>query len=255
MKITNSFTLTVIFFLLLGTNLKASNENIEENVVSSTQVYMDDDSLYSENPYSRFRLSVDGGYGWRTARIPDGLSSSNKDFYENMNSGPAFQGTFTYFFKETLGIGLNYSLLWGNSENDFLLGGSGSNSYKKGESLLSYIGGDFVGNIKISEDSRMDVRAGLGYSSYNIKETSENSYIEKEWGSTVGLHLGIGLETMLSQQLALGINLSSFSGLVSTIHIERYGKKETHFIDDLEDRVGLGQIRITLGLRYYFHNK
>jgi len=59
--------------------------------------------------FKRFRLSVNGGMGYRTAENPDDLPSVLDNYIDELKWGGTFSADFGYFLSEAIGIGVKYN--------------------------------------------------------------------------------------------------------------------------------------------------
>jgi hypothetical protein len=185
-----------------------------------------------------WRATLDGGYAWRTAQLP---RDNTRDFFQSMHKGLSFQGDIQYYFKDNQGVGLTYSAFTSGTGNKF---------YTKGETFIQYIGADYVFRSEF-EKWVLYGSIGLGYAGYSITLNDGNRFA-KEWGSTVGFRSLLGVDYRIDSSLAIGLNLSSISGLVYNINVNDNGTLSQWKADSPETAVGLGLLRITAGLRYYF---
>lgn len=244
---------------MYGDILRVHDFSQTEIIEESTQIENQEDGNFlvdtiGKPTYPKFRIAGNIGYGWRTAKVI-GSSGAERDFLRELNSGIAYDGDMTFYFSEQVGIGINYTALTGNTNKSYNI--SNYPIPMEGKSLLKYIGVDYAMRTVQDGDWMLDARLGLGYADYKITYTSsQGNELVKEWGATVGLHASIGIDYMLAKQWGLGLKLSTIYGLVSTFHIqENGGRIETTHIDDISDdpdfRIGLGQIRLTAGIRYY----
>ena len=60
--------------------------------------------------YQHFRLAVNGGYSYQTAKVAENVPSDFKDYIKELKSGYHFGGDLTYYFTEPLGFGIKYYL-------------------------------------------------------------------------------------------------------------------------------------------------
>jgi len=224
----------------------------EEDVVFNNEDYYQENVvLRKKQTLPRMVLGINAGYGWRTAKA-DTNNSIEKDYWNKLNKGAAFDGSFTYYFNDFSGISATYSALTGSSGNGFVANMDDGSQYKmSGNSLLNYAGLDYAMRMASGEKWVWDMRIGLGYADYKVKQKMSNGYYFNEWGSTVGLRYVVGVNYRLTEQLAVALDLSTNSGLVGTVHFDDNGYKSKLNIDDADNKIGLGRIQVLVGVRYY----
>jgi hypothetical protein len=93
--------------------------------------------------------------------------------------------------------------------------------------------------------------ASAGFGFVNYKTTYSYYYTEK--GSTIGLLLSAGYDVPLSKVIAIYVNASINTGLITTITIDKrnynYSQEGTYYTQEGEG-VGVGKINLSLGLRF-----
>ena len=60
--------------------------------------------------YQHFRIAINGGYSYQTAKVAESVPSDFKDYIRELKSGYHFGGDLTYYFTEPLGFGVKYYL-------------------------------------------------------------------------------------------------------------------------------------------------
>ena len=58
--------------------------------------------------YQRFRIAINGGYSYQTARVAENVPSDFKDYVKELKSGYHFGCDLIYYFSEPLGFGFKY---------------------------------------------------------------------------------------------------------------------------------------------------
>ncbi|GHT78178.1 hypothetical protein AGMMS50262_20520 [Bacteroidia bacterium] len=92
--------------------------------------------------------------------------------------------------------------------------------------------------------------AGAGYLNYYTKESLNNQYWKLN-GATVGFQWGISGEYKFSKNWGIGVDFSMITGILKEARIDENGSKSTYIYEDGSEE-GLGQLRLSTGLRYYF---
>ncbi|MDL2241659.1 hypothetical protein LJB91_01970 [Bacteroidales bacterium OttesenSCG-928-L03] len=137
----------------------------------------------------KFSVSLNAGYGWRIVNM-DGITGTERDFYNDLNKGLAYEASCAYYFNTGFGMGLTYS---------GLTTGTGNKYNVKGDSQFKHYLIDFIGrNVYWSDKWVPEFRLGIGYADYQI-ELEDYSNRAKEWGGTLGLHYSFGIDYVLSE--------------------------------------------------------
>ena len=66
--------------------------------------------------YQHFRMSLNGGYSYQTARVHESVPVDFKDYIKEMKKGYHFGGDLTYYFTEPLGFGFKYFIFKTSNE-------------------------------------------------------------------------------------------------------------------------------------------
>jgi hypothetical protein len=187
----------------------------------------------------RFNLAINGGYGWRTAKLADNIEGLEKDYIKKLTSGPVWNASANYYFNDNYGVGFAYSAY------------SASNSlYKlKSNDMITYAGPAFLMRFSQNQKWIFNMSLGLGYIGYSSTHKLNGEQL-KLTGATVGFETAIGAEYKFSENWGVGATLSTNSGLLNSMTVNENGYKSTIDLGK-DEKEGLGQIRIALGFRYY----
>ena len=212
-------------------------ENIQQETVKSL--------------FPKFKIGANIGYGWRGAKLSSEIPADKRDYYKEMTSGLIWDGAFHYYFNDTYGVGLVYSAY--NVENS-IYGPhreTGETGTLKTKNSITFIGPVFaMRSVSNNKKWIFNLSAGIGYFGYYNKETINSQYA-KITGSTVGFQWSISEEYKLDKHWGIGVDFSMLSGLLNSINSDINGHKSTSDLKDNE-REGLGQFRLSTGIRYYF---
>ena len=196
-------------------------------------------------------FSLDGGYGWRTAKIDHDLNYEQKNFLKNLTSGFVWDASASLIFKNGYGIRLTYlQYLASHSINAY-----NNETYQTGtlstKHNISYVGPAFVTSAVLGKYKNwISVGyVGLGYMMYYDSTTFRNDF-ETYTGSTLGVQLGCTIEHKIYPELAIGLNVELLSGILTSWEVNQNGNKYNESFPDNRGE-GLGQFRIMAGLRYY----
>jgi len=196
-------------------------------------------------------LSLDGGYGWRTATISPDLDYEQKQFLKNLTSGFVWDASASFIFKKGYGVKLTYlQYLASHSINAY-----NNETYQTGtlstKHNISYVGPAFVTSAALGKYKNwISVGyVGLGYMMYYDSTTFRNDF-ETYTGATVGFQLGWSIDYKIYPELAIGINAELLSGILTSWEVNSNGNKYNESLP-ANSGEGLGQFRIMAGLRYY----
>ena len=165
--------------------------------------------------YQHYRISVNGGYSYQTAKVSGSVPSDFKDYIKELKSGYHLGGDLTYYFNEPLGFGIKYYLFKSSNslDNIYLEDINGNRRYGKmsDDLTISFIGPTFSTRLLNHDKSNvLLMNMSLGYMGYSNNAVVIDKY--KITGSTMGLAFDFGYDIGLSENLALGIQLSLLTG-------------------------------------------
>jgi len=202
--------------------------------------------------YARFRVAVAGGYSYRTFTIPDGTSSFAKNYYNKARNGFLYGVELNYYFHRFVGIGINYYAAHFNPEgvNPDLYP-----AYLSCKTRIQQITPTF--NVRVLDRQRQGslvAGIGFGFADYRTKfyEDYSKKHVLTEKGFTVGMLWSIGYDIPLSNVMALYIQASLNTGVVTkcTIVDETTGQSTSISVDDINEGVGLGRMNLAIGVRF-----
>lgn len=187
----------------------------------------------------RFNLAVNGGYGWRTAKLADGIEGLEKDYLKKLMSGFVWNASANYYFNDNYGLGLSYSAYSASTSLYDL----------KSNDLITYVGPAFLMRFSQNQKWIFNMSLGVGYIGYSSTHKSNGENL-KLTGGTVGFETSIGGEYKFSKNWGVGATLSTNSGLLNSMTVNKNGYKQKIDLGK-DEKEGLGQIRIAVGFRYY----
>ena len=203
----------------------------------------------------KIKVGANAGYGWRTAKLSSNVQGDIRDFEKKLMSGISWDGSFHYYFNDTYGLGLLYSsFLASNSEYGSLDGVQGTLSIKR---AITFVGPAFAIRGATSDKKWfLNFNIGIGYLGYNTNETFKGEYTNsnkhfKGNGSTVGVLINWGGEYKFNKNWGIGVDLTSVAGILNELNVIEDGYRSTYVFEDGQEE-GIGQFRLTTGLRYYF---
>ncbi|MDR1756554.1 MAG: porin family protein [Culturomica sp.] len=210
-----------------------------------------DDTLRSSIP--RFRIAIDGGWQYRTAKLADGLNSELKKHYKKMKAGFHYDLQAAYFFTESMGVEAIFSQqFFGNNLGNGTLTDafplvSGTWDEKM---VLNYIGANYI--LRHFDAKRKNCwlfSVGFGYLGYNDKLLLDNVEYLKMTAGTFGTNMAIGYDIGLSENLAIGFKLALRGGTFRKFKQTQNGITTNETLPD-ETFEGLGTLKLSVGLRF-----
>lgn len=206
-------------------------------------------TLFSDK---RLRIGITGGYSNRLAKIPSGVDEIMVGYYKDMKSGFNYGLDFAYYFNYKNGVGIKFSkyrsvvppidifmelpdgtIITGKMSDDVTIKYFGLAYSFKSNAVQN--NGWFFGNI------------GFGFMGYK-----DNTVLIDDMtleGSTIGYNMDLGYDFRLSDGVALGLQLSLFSGILTSVDVTMGGVKETIDLDE-NSYEGLGRIDVGVALRF-----
>lgn len=216
---------------------------------SNAQTIITSDTTVTSNCPS-WRFSVQGGYAYRVGRVDKSQDAVLVDHLKKLKHGVTYGADATWFFMESLGVGLKYnSLNVGNSEQVTVTYDDGT---QKSGLLEEKIRITFFGPIAsyrvLSRDMRSAffMNVGLGYMEYKDCAVLIDPFIIK--GGTMGYLYEIGYDLSITDRISLGAMMSFVSG---TLTGYKTNQGESWNTVDLESDSyeSLNHLNLSIGLR------
>lgn len=204
--------------------------------------------------FPHFRIAVDGGWQYRTAKLASGIDAQWSEHYKKMKSGFHYDIQAAYFFTEMLGLELHFSqqlfehsLGEGTLTDDF---GNVLGSGKFNEKIaFNYYGANYLVRLFDSQKKNCWLFSmGLGYMGYNDRFLLNDNEYTKITAGTLGINLAIGYDIGLSKDFALGFKLSLMGGTFRNYKLTQNGTTTNETMPD-NTMEGLGTIHLSMGLR------
>ena len=168
--------------------------------------------------YQQLRIAVNGGYSYQIAKVAESVPNDFKSYIKKLKSGYHFGGDITYYFAENLGVGIKYYLFKSSNsmDNIYLEDIDGKRIYgiMSDDLTISFIGPTF--STKLLNDDKNNaflIGLSLGYMGYSNDKVIIDKY--KMTGGTMGLSVDFGYDIGLSENLALGFQVSLLTGTLS----------------------------------------
>jgi hypothetical protein len=204
--------------------------------------------------FPRFRIAVDGGWQYRTAKVANEVDAEWQKHYEKMKSGFHYSAQAAYFFFENQGIDLIFSnQLFGNSLQAYSLDdkghitGSGELSDKV---AFNYIGANYL--LRLFDSNKKNCwlfSMGLGYIGYNQRLLFNNVEDRKITANTLGINMAIGYDIGISENFGIGFKLTLMGGTFTNYKLTIDGKTTEETMPE-KTAEGLGTIKLSVGWRF-----
>ncbi|MFB6318315.1 hypothetical protein [Saccharicrinis sp. FJH54] len=206
----------------------------------------------NKGSYDPLRIAIFGGYSYQTAKIADNVPTDFLPYMKKLKSGSNIGGDITYFISESVGFGFRLSQFkTSNSADIYVTGPDGSRTY-----------GEMSDNIRINywgptltsrtynrlQNNAFYSTLSLGYISYLDDYIMIDNYSIK--GHTIGYLLEIGYDIDLSNNVALGFQLSFYAGNLFNINISD-GNTITEVQFEAGEYESVSRIDFTVGIRFH----
>lgn len=203
---------------------------------------------------SDFRLNLDGGYGYRTAKISNMLPSEFQHYYRKLRGGPVLSGSLSCFFREHIGLGLKFSNFYTHNSMDNVLvtyeDGSTAIGRMSDRIKIGYIGPALDIRVKTRDDQNVFV-IGISLGLVNYKNEGELIDPITITSKTGGFQFSFDWDHMLNRNLAIGLHFKTFSATLTSLTYD-YGTTKTTVDLEAENRDNLYRIDLGAGLRLWF---
>ncbi|MCL2072972.1 MAG: hypothetical protein FWH18_03560 [Marinilabiliaceae bacterium] len=241
------------------------NEEIRNTLLPTNQISEQQKEYFLESElpvkytykakFPHFRVAVDGGWQYRTAKLVEGIDPTLQNHYIKMKSGFHYDLHAAFFFIESLGVEVMFSQqLFGNSlgygsltDIDGYLIGEGVFNEKMS---FNYIGANFLCRLfNSTKKNNWLFSVGFGYMGYNDRLLFDNVERLKVTAVTFGTYMAVGYDIGISDNFGIGLKISTISGFFSNYTQTRDGitTNETMPENTFE---GLGTVKLSIGLRF-----
>jgi hypothetical protein len=241
------------------------NEEIRNTLLPTNQIATQQKGYYSvselpanytlKDIFPHFRIAVDGGWQYRTAKLADGMDAGLREHYRKMKSGFHYDLQAAYFFIESMGIEAMFSQqFFGNNagygsltDADGNLIGSGEMNQKMS---INYIGANYLFRLFDSKKKNCWLFSlGFGYMGYNDRMFFDNIERVKMTAGTLGTNMTVGYDIELSENFGISFKLSSMGGTFRNYKLTKGGITTNETMPE-KTAEGLGTIKLSVGLRF-----
>jgi len=240
-------------------------EEIRNTLLPTNQITTQQKNYFSESElpanythkdiFPHFRVAIDGGWQYRTAKLAGGMDPEWRDHYKKMKSGFHYDIQAAYFFVESQGVELMFSQqLFGHSlGNGYLIDAEGNfigSGNLNDKIAFNYIGANYI--IRLLDSKRNNswlFSIGLGYMGYNNRLLFDNVETARITAGTLGTNMAIGYDIGISENLDIGFKLSLMDGNFRSFKRTINGITTNETMPD-KTFEGLGTVKLSVGLRF-----
>lgn len=201
--------------------------------------------------YQHFRIALNAGYSYLTAKVAESVPSDFKSYIKGLKSGYHFGGDLAYYFNEPLGVGIKYYIFKSSNRMDnIFVDDLDDRRYgiMSDDLTISFIGPTFSTRLlNENKNNALLMNLSLGYMGYSNDKVIVDKY--KMTGSTLGLSLDIGYDIGLSENLALGFQVSLLTGVLSKYDWNDGTTTQTIKLEK-DEYENLNRIDLSIGLRF-----
>jgi hypothetical protein len=168
---------------------------------------------------SGFRVALDGGWSYRTAKIDKNAPSGLRDFIQGLKSGYNFAVEGTYFFKSGWGVGLQYSNFRSSNEMEALAytnSGQPVTGKYRASTAIQYVGPTFGARSVLGKNGNLYLGAtlSLGYMHYSQTEQFLSERVSGSKG-TFGATTNIFFDVAVAENVMIGVKAAYAAGSFS----------------------------------------
>jgi len=198
--------------------------------------------------FKRFRFAINGGPGYRTYSVGDGLTSDLKDYYTKLKLGYQLECDAIYFFSAKRGAGLKFSYFNTSQsidKNIWLFSNGFLTQGKYAEDIMIFFAGP-VFSTRINTPGSLNTflfNVSVGYIFYKDELSSISDYTLT--GSTAGFTIDLNYDRVISKRLSVGLLASVTNGSLSKITETSSSGSQSYYWNEGLTRVDLG-----VGLRF-----
>ena len=240
------------------------NNEIRNTLLRLDQVVVQEKNYFVESEipanyvfkakFPRFRLAIDGGWQYRTAKMASELDPYWKKHYTKMRSGFHYDVQAACFFAESHGIEAVFSQqFFGNKFNAVLTGEAGNilgSVILKERITFNYAGANYIVRIFNSKKKNCFLMTcGLGYLGYIDKVFFNDEEVGKITAATLGVNFGLGYDIGISKYFSIGFKASFMGGSFRNYKQTLAGVTTTETMPEKTSE-GLGTIKLSVGLRF-----
>ncbi len=210
------------------------------------------DKIVISEIYPHFRAAINGGWSYRVAKLADNIPSDFEQYMKNLKSGYQYGFDLSYYFSEQFGCGFKYYNY--KSKNDInnvyvtLPNGSQQFGNLSDDISINFIGPFFSTRLlDTHKKNSLLMNLGIGYMGYTDKVVIISDFKIK--GSTLGICWDIGYDIGLSENFAIGFQLSYITGTLTQYKLSDGITTEKIELEK-DNYESLSRIDLSIGLRF-----
>lgn len=202
--------------------------------------------------YERLRIALNVGYSYAFGKIDDNIDKELNEYFHELKSGYNLGADFTYFYRESFGLGVKYARnnFKNKMENILVTYNDGSTRYgsMSDNISISYIAPQFTMRVYDSKQrNALYASLSVGYLAFkNDSKFIDPILIE---GNTLGSAFDIAYDIRISEKMSIGIQVSWLSGTITEYYITQNNTKELFEPDNKEDYIGINELDFSIGVR------
>lgn len=194
-------------------------KNYKTGYFKQSEIPMDKIKIHGN--YSRFRLAINGGYSYETAKISESVPTDFVNYAKDLKSGYHLGGDLTYFVAEQLGFGLRYYLFMSSNSMDNIyvddINGNRRYGSMSDDIKIFFIGPAYSTRfLNGNKTNAFLMNLSLGYMGFNDNKVVIDNY--KVTGNALGLSLDIGYDISISKNLMLGFQIAFITASISKFY-------------------------------------
>ena len=199
------------------------------------------------------RIGLQGGYGFRTAKLPSNISNDYLDYLRKLTRGPVLGANVRFNITNGFTLGVHYDRFSKGVQAEGYLYDEDGNYYEGSISnfhTINFVAGSF-GLMALSLNKKHCTYYDLlfGYMDYKDKAEEFGSKYTLS-GNSIGFGFSLGYDYLLTKHIAIGAEVSYILGALSKIKYEE--GLYTEEIDLGSSREGLQRVNLKAGISYFF---
>lgn len=212
----------------------------------------------TDDPFVRkWELSVQGGWSYRLAKLSDQISPDFVDYGNKLKSGYHIGADLNYFWRENMGVGLQYSRFGSKGSMDNVTATDMATGEIIGQGeisdniVINFIAPSFnYRYILPSRKAALQAHYALGYLSYNNNSKVINEDL-KITAQSFGVSLGAHVIIPLGQRLSFIIGGTLVGGNFRKLKVKHAnGTTQTIEAEKDNERENVSRIDLSAGLRF-----
>ena len=205
---------------------------------------------FSENDliFSKFRISLEGGFAYWTYKIPSGMEDRIVTYAKELKYGMDLAGDFCVYFSPSYGVGIKFSNFFTKNTLDNVPVYNSSDSIIGIGKLRQQIRIRYIGPVltwrNFAMDNKLIFSGSLSGGWIAYEEDLEHIYSFFYNGSDVGLNVTLGVEYMVGSNATLGITGGYTYGKLGEMKIDG-------FKSPLQNDYDISHFILNVALRIY----